>query len=301
MSDAFGTICPRALAARIRTHAKIRAGVVSIFRISRLNAGESFDFFATCGYNRSFYQQSMRAILVNVAPKDASDAELFERSQELQSLVSTYGGIVVVEHIQRRATVDYRTYVGSGKLEEILDSAETHRADVIILGNVLKPAQTFYIGEIIEKRKLSIEIWDRVDLILKIFTAHAKTPEAKLQIELASIRHMGPRIFGMGIELSRQGGGSKLARGKGETNTEIMRRHLREREEDVRKRLKKYERTRSLHRQNRKRKGYPTFGIVGYTSAGKSTLMNTLTGKGVLSENKLFATLETSTGTAYLA
>lgn len=149
-----------------------------------------------------------------------------------------------------------------------------------------------------------MKAWDRVDLILKIFALHADSPESRLQIELASIKHMGPRIFGMGMELSRQGGGSKGgasgARGIGETNTEIMKRHLREKAEDIKERLKVYEKVREQHRKHRKRMGLPTVGIVGYTNAGKSTLMNALTHKGVIAENKLFATLGTSVGKMYV-
>ncbi len=143
----------------------------------------------------------------------------------------------------------------------------------------MKPAQIWNINEILRKKKSKMQAWDRVDLILKIFALHAVSPESKLQIELAAIKHMGPRIFGMGMELSRQGGGSKNAKGQGETNTEIMKRHLREKEEFIREKLKIYERTRSLHRTHRKRKNLTTVGIVGYTNAGKSTFFNLLTQK----------------------
>jgi GTPase len=141
-----------------------------------------------------------------------------------------------------------------------------------------------------------MKAWDRVDLILKIFALHAVSPESKLQIELAAIKHMWPRIFGMGMELSRQGGWSKNAKGQWETNTEIMKRHLREKERVILEKLKTYERTRALHRENRKRNNLPTVGIVGYTNAGKSSLFNALTKKWVLAEDKLFATLGTSVG-----
>ncbi len=173
-----------------------------------------------------------------------------------------------------------------------------------MIGNILKPAQIYRVNEELRKKKSKMQAWDRVDLILKIFSLHANSPESRLQIELASIKHMGPRIFGMGMELSRQGGGSKGgasgARGIGETNTEIMKRHLREKTEDIKERLKTYEKVRAEHRKHRKRVGLSTVGIVGYTNAGKSTLMNALTHKGVLAEDKLFATLGTSVGKMYV-
>jgi len=171
------------------------------------------------------------------------------------------------------------------------------KADVIIIGNILKPRQIFAIIQEIEKRKLKIQVWDRVDLILKIFQLHAKTPEAKLQIQLASLKHMGPRIFGMGMELDRQGGGGGAAnKGIGETNTEIMKRHLREMERKTKEKIDHYRKVRVQNRLGRKRMNATTVGIVGYTNAGKSTLMNALTDKGVYEKDELFATLGTTVG-----
>ncbi len=198
---------------------------------------------------------------------------------ELESLVSTYGGVTIVKRVQKRFTPDYRTFIGTGKLDEIIAIGMELGAELLIIGNIMKSAQVWNVNEHLRKAKSSMQAWDRVDLILKIFSLHAVSPEAKLQIELAAIKHMGPRIFGMGMELSRQGGGSKNAKGQGETNTEIMKRHLREKELVLLEKLKTYERTRSLHRASRKRKGLLTVGIIGYTNAGKSTLMNALTGK----------------------
>lgn len=147
----------------------------------------------------------MKTIIVDIAPKNTPREDLEDRMAELESLVSTYGGIVVIKRLQKRDTPDYSTYVGSGKLDEIISEAEELGAELIIIGNILKPAQIYNITHILEKRKSKIQAWDRLDLILKIFTAHAVSPESRLQIELASIHHMGPRIFGMGMELSRQG------------------------------------------------------------------------------------------------
>ncbi|MDD2892005.1 MAG: GTPase HflX [Candidatus Gracilibacteria bacterium] len=243
----------------------------------------------------------MKTIIVDIAPRNTKTEDLEARMIELESLVSTYGDTVVVKRIQKRDTPDYHTYVGIGKLEEMINAGEELGAERIIIGNILKPAQIYHINEILRERKSKIQAWDRIDLILKIFDQHAHSPEAKLQIELASIRHMGPRIFGMGMELSRQGGGGSGAmRGLGETNTEIMKRHLRDHELKIIEKLERYAKTRSEHRKSRKRKDLKTVGIVGYTNAGKSTLMNTLTHKGVLAEDKLFATLGTSVGKMWL-
>lgn len=246
------------------------------------------------------YDNSMRTILLDIAPKDNRLLEWYsldDRILELEKLVSTYQGVVVLQTLQKRDEPDYSTYVGKGKLEEVLQLAEVLQADTLIIGNILKARQVYAIIQEIEKRKIKLQVWDRVDLILKIFQRHAKTPEAKLQIQLASLKHMGPRIFGMGMELDRQGGGGGAAnKGIGETNTEIMRRHLREMERKTREKIDHYRRVRVQNRSARKRMNAITIGIVGYTNAGKSTLMNALTDKGVYEKDELFATLGTTVG-----
>lgn len=242
----------------------------------------------------------MRTILLDIAPKDSALLawySLDDRIAEFEKLVSTYRGIVVLQTLQKRDEPDYTTYVGKGKLDEVLNLSVELRADVLIIGNILKPRQIFAIIQEVEKRKLKLQVWDRVDLILKIFQLHAKTPEAKLQIQLASLKHMGPRIFGMGMELDRQGGGGGAAnKGIGETNTEIMKRHLREMERKTKEKIDHYRKVRVQNRLGRKRMNATTVGIVGYTNAGKSTLMNALTDKGVYEKDELFATLGTSVG-----
>lgn len=242
----------------------------------------------------------MRTILLDIAPKDSrllAGYSLDDRILELEKLVSTYRGIVVLQTLQKRDEPDYATYVGKWKLDEVLTLAQELWADVLIIGNILKARQIFAIIQEIEKRKMKLQVWDRVDLILKIFQLHAKTPEAKLQIQLASLKHMWPRIFGMGMEMDRQGGGWGTSnKGIGETNTEIMRRHLREMERKTREKIDHYRRVRIQNRGARKRMNAVTVGIVGYTNAGKSTLMNALTDKGVYEKDELFATLGTSVG-----
>lgn len=200
---------------------------------------------------------------------------------------------MLVKKVQKKLTPNYSTYIGSGKIDEIIEENKTLRANIIIVNNELKPRQTYNLSE--KVRKHDLQVWDRIDLILKIFQKHASTKEAKLEIELASIRHMGPRIFGMGIELSRQAGGIGT-RGVGETNIEFMRRHLKKMEDAIKKDLEKCRKVRKLHRDSRKRKYLKTVGIIGYTNAGKTSLLNALTGKGAVAADKLFATLDTRIG-----
>jgi GTPase len=243
----------------------------------------------------------MKTIIIDIAPPWLSQEELDHRMSELENLVSTYWGVTIVRRVQKKHTPDYRTFVGSGKLDELIAIWDELGAELLIIGNIMKPAQVWNVNEHIRLAKSKMKAWDRVDLILKIFSLHAVSPESKLQIELAAIKHMWPRIFGMGMELSRQGGGSRNAKGQGETNTEIMKRHLREKEREIHRKLKTYERTRALHRENRKRNNFLTIGIVWYTNAGKSSLFNALTKKWVLAEDKLFATLGTSVGKVFLS
>lgn len=243
---------------------------------------------------------SLKTIIIDIAPPWLSSEELDHRMEELESLVSTYGWVTIVKRVQKKSTPDYRTFIWSGKLDEIIAVGDELGAELLIIGNIMKPAQVWNVNEHLRISKSKIQAWDRLDLILKIFALHAVSPESKLQIELAAIKHMWPRIFGMGMELSRQGWWSKNAKGQWETNTEIMKRHLREKEISIHEKLKTYERTRTLHRDARKRKWLLTVGIVGYTNAWKSTLMNALTHKWVLAEDKLFATLGTSVGKMWI-
>jgi GTPase len=225
-------------------------------------------------------------------------AQLQDRMKELESLVQTYGWVVILKKYQKKDQPDYDTYIGKGKFEEIVEDMKASGANLLIIGNILKPSQIYRINEYL--RPIKAHARDRVDLILKIFDKHAEGTEARMQIELASIKHMGPRIYGMGMELSRQWGGSKLARGIGETNTERMKRHLKEKVLKIEKNLKEYERMRMLHRESRKRKALPTVGLVGYTNVGKTSLLNLLTNKQAHAEDKLFATLGTHVGKLYM-
>lgn len=240
-----------------------------------------------------------RAILIDVIPPDMDKATAERRLTELDALTKTYGGIVVVKLLQKRAIPNYQTYIGPGKIDELIETAKQEKCELIIVNNLLKPKQMFTLGEIL--RKQNLRVWDRVDLILKIFDKHAKTSEAKLQIKLAALRHMGPRIFGMGMELMQQAGGIGGRGGQGETNTEIMKRHLAAQEEHAKKELAKLAVGRQGHRVRRDRLGLKTVSIVGYTNAGKSSLLNALTRKGAYVANQLFATLDTRIGKLWIA
>lgn len=239
-----------------------------------------------------------RAILIDVVPPQMEKNIAARRLNELDSLTRTYGGIIVVKLLQKRSVPDYRTYIGSGKLKEIIEITKSEKTDLLIVNNLLKPKQMFMLGE--ELRPHRMTVWDRVDLILKIFQKHATTAEAKLQIKLAAIRHMGPRIFGMGMEMMQQAGGTGTRGGQGESNTEIMKRHLFEQEKRIKKDLEAAACSRGVHRKRRERLGFKTASIVGYTNAGKSSLLNALTRKGAYVADKLFATLDTRVSKIHL-
>lgn len=238
-----------------------------------------------------------KAILVDIIPPETNKSESLARLNELESLLSTYGGFVVVRKIQRRQTPKYKTYIGKGKVEEILEEALEKKVEFVIINNLLKPEQLYNLETTFEKHK--IKVWDKIDLILEIFGKHAESKEAKLQIELAKMKHLGPRIAKMGHELMRQGGGIGT-RGKGETNIEIMKRHIRSREQHIKKQLKKIELNLAGQRKKRRNSGFKTVAIVGYTNAGKSQLLRTLTSKAVKVKDELFATLDSRIGKMYL-
>jgi GTP-binding protein HflX len=238
-----------------------------------------------------------KAILVDLIHPRMLKRHSEERLRELEELVNTYGGIVVVKSYQRRFAPHPRTFIGPGKAENIAREGAGLGAELLIVNDVLKAPQIYNLEQML--RPSGIKVWDRIDLILKIFSKHAQTTEARLEIELASIRHMGPRIFGMGMELSRQAGGIGTV-GIGETNTEIMRRHLRNQEQKIRQRLEQYEAVREGHRKHRRRNNFKTISLVGYTNAGKTSLLNALTGRREYVADKLFATLDTRVGQLFL-
>jgi GTP-binding protein HflX len=245
-------------------------------------------------------QNKKRFILVDVVPPNIYREDAEKDLNELISLVDTYGGATIVRVIQRRSNPDPSTYVGSGKSVELAEIVKNEKIDGVVLNAIVKPGQLFNLRKVLWPSNNRIEVWDRVDLILHIFNKHAHTAESKLQIELASMRHMGPQIYGLGgTLLSRQGGGIGT-RGIGETNIERMKRHWRSEMKEVKNKLEKLQRNRERQLENRREQGLKTVSIVGYTNAGKTTLFNVLTKKEKLEADVLFATLDSAVGKLYL-
>ena len=249
--------------------------------------------------NLEYSQTDIRVFIAEILPIKSDEQELELKLLETQNLVNTYWGLVIISHIQKKWIPDYKTYIWSWKLDDIIQEMQDKKANLLIIWNILKPIQLYNINE--KLKKIWAKAWDRIDLILKIFEKNAKTTESRLQIELASIKHMWPRIFNMGMELWNQWRWwNKWSRWKWQTNTQIMKQHLLKREKQIRKELELYKKVRENHRKNRDKKWFYTVWIVWYTNAGKSSLMNILTNKGVLAENKLFATLWTSVWKMYI-
>jgi GTP-binding protein HflX len=226
-----------------------------------------------------------RVILVGVWTSGTLDEA--ERSmQELAALAETAGTQVLDGLIQRRDKPDAATYIGSGKALEIKRIVQSSGADSVICDGELSPGQLRNLEDIIKVR-----VVDRTWLILDIFAQHAKSREGKAQVSLAQMTYMLPRIRGWGEALSRQGAGV-LARGPGETKIETDRRRIRDQMAKLRKELKAMGQTREIQRSTRRKAAIPSVAIAGYTNAGKSSLLNRLTGAGVLVEDALFATLD---------
>lgn len=224
-----------------------------------------------------------RAVLVSV---DTGEFDVDSSLVELTELARTAGAEVICEMTQKREAPEAGTYLGKGKLQELSDYCEAEKPDLIIIDGELSPAQQRNIETITDVRVI-----DRTTLILDIFAQRALSGEGKLQVELAQLKYSLPRLGGKGTQMSRLGGGIGT-RGPGETKLETDRRHIRRRINALSEDLKALDERRTRHRERRKKDGVITVALVGYTNAGKSTLMNTLTDAGVLAENKLFATLD---------
>ncbi len=209
-----------------------------------------------------------------------------ESIAELEELANTAGAEVVGVLVQNRPSPDNAAYLGEGKLEELKNAAAELHAETVIFDDELTPVQVRNITDATD-----LKVLDRTALILDIFAARAKTKEGKIQVELAQLKYMLPRLTGMGSALSRLGGGIGT-RGPGETKLETDRRHIRRRIEYLTDELNEIQKHRDLLRSRRKKDGQTVAAIVGYTNAGKSTLLNLLTDADVLAENKLFATLD---------
>lgn len=233
-----------------------------------------------------FYENSQEpevAVLVGI------DMGLYNAEvsmDELEELARTAGAVVAAKIIQKRDKPDSATYVGSGRLEEVKTFAEANDIDLLIFDGELTPSQQRNIED-----ETDVRVIDRTTLILDIFAARARSNEGKIQVELAQLKYSLPRLGGKGTEMSRLGGGIGT-RGPGESKLESDRRHIRRRIQSLQEELVQIAKRRENLRARREKDGVETIAIVGYTNAGKSTLMNTLTNAGVLAENKLFATLD---------
>ncbi|HAX06780.1 MAG TPA: GTPase HflX [Butyrivibrio sp.] len=228
-----------------------------------------------------------RVILVAVRKSDRENTE--QSLDELCELASTAGAVTVARVIQNLDNFNPATYIGKGKIDEIKELIIEYDATGIICDDELSPAQMNNLSDALE-----IKVMDRTLLILDIFAARANTNEGKIQVELAQLRYRSSRLSGLGNALSRLGGGIGT-RGPGETKLEMDRRIIHERIGQLKHELEAVVTHRELTRSQRSRSNIPVVAIVGYTNAGKSTLLNTLTGAGILAENKLFATLDPTT------
>lgn len=228
-----------------------------------------------------------RVILVAVRKSDRENTE--QSLDELCELASTAGAVTVARVIQNLDNFNPATYIGKGKIDEIKELIIEYDATGIICDDELSPAQMNNLSDALE-----IKVMDRTLLILDIFAGRANTNEGKIQVELAQLRYRSSRLSGLGNALSRLGGGIGT-RGPGETKLEMDRRIIHERIGQLKHELEAVVTHRELTRSQRSRSNIPVVAIVGYTNAGKSTLLNTLTGAGILAENKLFATLDPTT------
>ena len=228
-----------------------------------------------------------KVILVGVSEQEGDDAE--DSVAELAELVNTAGAVVVGTIIQKRELIHPGTYVGTGKVAEITELIEKTGATGIVCDDELSPAQLKNLED-----ALQTKVMDRTLIILDIFAARATTNEGKIQVELAQLKYRLSRLTGLGRSMSRLGGGIGT-RGPGEKKLEMDRRLIKNRIAQLNRELKEVQRHREINRAQREKNQIPVAAIVGYTNAGKSTLLNHLTDAGVLEEDKLFATLDPTT------
>ena len=232
-------------------------------------------------------ERQERIILVGVETAEGDDTR--QSLEELEELGQTAGAVTVGMVIQKRERMHPGTYIGKGKIEEVAQLVRSRQADTVVCDDELSPAQLRNLSD-----ALDVKVIDRTVMILDIFAKHATTNEGKLQVELAQLRYRSSHLIGERSELSRLRGGIGT-RGPGEQKLEQDRRLIRNRISQLKKELEQVTRTRTLTRKKRQENSIPVVAIVGYTNAGKSTLLNYLTGAGVLSQDKLFATLDPTT------
>ena len=226
-----------------------------------------------------------KVIIVGVET-EANQRYFSESMEELVQLTNTASGEVVFTITQKRPQVDRQTIIGKGKLQELVQQADAHEADLIIFNHELTPGQSQLITDAV-----GLPVIDRVQLILDIFAMRAKSKEGKLQVSLAQLNYLLPRLTCQGVNMSRLGGGIGT-RGPGETKLETDRRHIHRQITEIKKELEETEKHRQRSREKRQASGVFQIGLIGYTNAGKSTILNRLTDAGTFEENLLFATLD---------
>lgn len=224
----------------------------------------------------------MRAVIVSLW-----EEKVEEYLEEMKELIKTLGGETCACVTQNREKRDSAYYIGTGKVDEVKNIAETLNCDVVVIDGEITPVQRKNIG-----KRTGLVVMDRADVIIRIFSENARTREAKLQVELAQLTYKLPEVAGIGKSMSRLGGGVGT-KGPGEQEGEYKRRELKERIKKLELEIDKIKSTKKLFNENRKRRDIKSVSIIGYTNAGKSTLINALTNAGVLEENKLFSTLDT--------
>ena len=234
-----------------------------------------------------------RAVLAGLNARCLPDEENADETsmEELEELLQTAGGVCVGTVFQNKDTPDPRTFLGEGKVAELKELVGAMGADMVIVDNPLSPSQQRVLSE-----ELGVQVLDRAALILDIFAQRARTKEGRLQVELAQYQYLLPRLLGMWTHLERQEGAIGT-RGPGETQLETDRRHIRRKISKLREELEQVRRVRATQRSRREKNEVPVVAIVGYTNAGKSTLLNRLTGADIPANNRLFDTLDTTTRT----
>ena len=235
--------------------------------------------------------QATKAILVGICTDDNDASELEKSLDELERLLDTAGGVCLAKMIQNKDKPDPRTLIGSGKVRELAALCQMNGVELVVFDEELSPSQIRNLEDDIGE---GVRVIDRSILILDIFALHAVSREGKLQVELAQLKYTAPRLTGQGKDLSRLGGGIGT-RGPGESKLESDRRHMKHRIVALEEELRTLDKNRRTMRAARDRSGIPKVAIVGYTNAGKSTLLNYLTDAGILAEDKLFATLDPTT------
>jgi GTP-binding protein HflX len=259
-----------------------------LYGIINLNKQNSATGSEDVRRNMEIIDNSVKKPKVILAAVDVGEYDVEVSLNELEELAETAGAETVARVTQKRPAYDSATCIGAGRLEEMAEICQREEVDRIIFDCELTATQIRNIEDV-----CGVCVIDRTMLILDIFAQRATTHEGRLQVEIAQYKYRLPRLAGMGVGLSRQGGGIGT-RGPGESKLETDKRHIRTRISALSEELKQIEKRRGLARNRRKKDGVLTAAIVGYTNVGKSTLLNTLTEAGVLAENKLFATLETT-------